>query len=102
MSSQGLNKQTSGSSSPEYSRGNTALHLCAQYDQVECMKLLLRSGADNTLRNSQDKTAMDIAREMGHHTCVELVIYILYTCDFIFDSIFIPSHLFSWRMRLKG
>lgn len=53
---------------------NTALHLCAIYDKVECMKLLLRSGADPQIRNSEDKTAMDIAQDMGHHTCYELVI----------------------------
>ncbi|GLV37592.1 ArfGAP with SH3 domain ankyrin repeat and PH domain [Carabus blaptoides fortunei] len=93
MSSQGLNKQTSASSSPEYSRGNTALHLCAQYDQVECMKLLLRSGADNTLRNSHDKTAMDIAREMGHHTCVELLENAVQRLKMSFDNINIDWNL---------
>jgi Arf-GAP/SH3 domain/ANK repeat/PH domain-containing protein len=52
---------------------NTALHLCALHDRAECMKLLLRSGADPTLRNAQDKTPLDIAQERGHHTCEELV-----------------------------
>lgn len=52
---------------------NTALHLCALIDRPECMKLLLRSGADPTLRNQQDKTPLDIAKEKGHHTCEELV-----------------------------
>jgi hypothetical protein len=37
------------------------------------MKLLLRSGADPTLRNAQDKTPLDIAQERGHHACEELV-----------------------------
>lgn len=53
---------------------NTALHLCAIHDKAECMKLLLRSGADSSLRNALDKTALDIAKEKGHRTCEELVI----------------------------
>lgn len=56
--------------------GNTALHLCAMYDKVECMKLLLRSGANANLKNSQNKTPMDIAQEMGHHTCEDLVCFV--------------------------
>ncbi|XKL61195.1 hypothetical protein PGB90_008252 [Kerria lacca] len=33
---------------------NTALHLCAIHDKPECMKLLLRSGADFTIRKMQN------------------------------------------------
>lgn len=73
MPALGLNKQTINT--PDIFGSNTALHLCAQYDQVECMKLLLRSGADATIRNSQDKTALDIAKELGYHSCVELVCF---------------------------
>ncbi|EDW02273.1 GH19987 [Drosophila grimshawi] len=40
---------------------------------LDCMKLLLRSGADYELRNSQNKTALDIAKEMGHNSCKELI-----------------------------
>jgi len=54
--------------------GETALHLCARHDRAEAMKLLLRAGADPSHRNKQDKTPLDIAQEMGHHTCKELVI----------------------------
>ena len=53
--------------------GETALHLSARHDRAEAMKLLLRAGADPTLRNNQDKTPLDIAQELGHHTCKELV-----------------------------
>lgn len=55
--------------------GETALHLCARHDRAEAMKLLLRAGADPIHRNKQDKTPLDIAQEMGHHTCKELVKY---------------------------
>lgn len=54
--------------------GETALHLSARHDRAEAMKLLLRAGADPSQRNKQDKTPLDIAQEMGHHTCKELVI----------------------------
>lgn len=53
--------------------GETALHLSARHDRAEAMKLLLRAGADPSYRNKQDKTPLDIAQEMGHHTCKELV-----------------------------
>lgn len=57
--------------------GETALHLSARHDRAEAMKLLLRAGADPTLRNNQEKTPLDIAQEMGHHTCKELVTFTL-------------------------
>lgn len=53
--------------------GDTALHLSAKHDKAEAMKLLLKAGADPTLRNKQGKTPLDIAQEVGHHTCQELV-----------------------------
>lgn len=47
--------------------------MAALHDKVECMKLLLRSGADPILHNAQDKTPLDIAQERGHRACEELV-----------------------------
>lgn len=73
MTNSALDKQTSIPASSDISGGNTALHLCALFDKVESMKLLLRSGTSTTIRNSQNKTPMDIAQELGHHTCIELV-----------------------------
>jgi len=60
--------------------GETALHLSARHDRAEAMKLLLRAGADPSQRNKQDKTPLDIAQEMGHHTCKELVIQQTKSC----------------------
>lgn len=65
MPSQGLDRRTS--------RGDTALHVAASHDKPECIKLLLRSGADTSLRNGDDKTAQDISREHGYTACEELV-----------------------------
>nr|CAH7733807.1 unnamed protein product [Callosobruchus chinensis] len=73
MSNSAIDKPTNAPAVPEMSGCNTALHLCAIYDKVECMKLLLRSGADANLRNSQNKTAMDIAQELGNTACQELL-----------------------------
>lgn len=73
MPTQALDRATLAPSDSTGSGSNTALHLCALHDKAECMKLLLRSGADPTLRNAQDKTPLDIAQERGHHTCEELV-----------------------------
>lgn len=77
MSNSAIDKPTNPPLVTEICGSNTALHLCALYDKVECMKLLLRSGADANLRNSQNKTPMDIAQEMGNNSCQELVIFSL-------------------------
>ena len=67
--------------------GNSALHLCAIHDRVECMKLLLRSGADPLLKNAMDKTALDLAQERGHNSCEELVCHFIYCQNrFIFKK----------------
>lgn len=75
--------------------GETALHLSARHDRAEAMKLLLRAGADPSQRNKQDKTPLDIAQEMGHHTCKELVIRQIVSHIFlIILIIFIIQYLF--------
>ncbi|XP_034654234.1 arfGAP with SH3 domain, ANK repeat and PH domain-containing protein isoform X1 [Drosophila subobscura] len=73
MPPKGLNKATNPAGLLDLTGKNTALHLCALHDRRECMKLLLRSGADYELKNSQNKTALDIAKEMGHNGCRELI-----------------------------
>ncbi|KAL0851384.1 hypothetical protein ABMA28_007200 [Loxostege sticticalis] len=55
------------------SSGMTALHLCAATDRTEPMKLLLKAGADPTLKDGSGRTALQIARQMGHHACQELL-----------------------------
>ncbi|XP_047527807.1 arfGAP with SH3 domain, ANK repeat and PH domain-containing protein isoform X5 [Vanessa atalanta] len=52
--------------------GMTALHLCAAIDRTEPMKLLLKAGADSTLKDANGRTALQIARQLGHHACQEL------------------------------
>uniref|UniRef100_A0A1B6J1N0 ArfGAP with SH3 domain, ANK repeat and PH domain-containing protein n=1 Tax=Homalodisca liturata TaxID=320908 RepID=A0A1B6J1N0_9HEMI len=91
MRSAGLDKQTSPLSS--HGGSNSALHLCAIHDKPECMKLLLRSGADPTLRNALDKTPLDIAKEKGHHTCEELVRHALDRQKTLFENINIDWNL---------
>ncbi|XP_076662691.1 arfGAP domain of ASAP isoform X4 [Andrena cerasifolii] len=71
----------------------TALHLCARHDRAEAMKLLLRAGADPTHRNKQDKTPLDIAQEMGHHTCKELLSHALQRQKTLFDNVNIDWNL---------
>lgn len=72
MPAHGLNRMTNAPGPVEMTGRNTALHLCALHDRRECLKLLLRSGADFELKNSQGKTPIDIAQEMGHEACSEL------------------------------
>lgn len=73
MPSHGLNKATNPPGPAEVSGKNSALHLCALHDRQECIKLLLRSGADYEQKNSQNKSALDIAKEMGNDACKELI-----------------------------
>lgn len=59
--------------------GMTALHLCAATDRTEPMKLLLKAGADSFAKDGSGRTALQIARQLGHHACQELVsIFFLY------------------------
>ena len=73
MSPQGLNKQTTPGMMEDNGK-DTALHLCALHDRRECMKLLLRSGADYEIRDLQNRTPLEIAIEQEHDACKELVI----------------------------
>uniref|UniRef100_A0ABD2WMX4 ArfGAP with SH3 domain, ANK repeat and PH domain-containing protein n=1 Tax=Trichogramma kaykai TaxID=54128 RepID=A0ABD2WMX4_9HYME len=73
--------------------GDTALHLSAKHDKAEAMKLLLKSGADPMLRNKQGKTPLEIAQEMGHHTCQELLNHALQRQKTLFDNVNIDWNL---------
>lgn len=53
--------------------GNTSLHLCALHNRPECMKLLLRSGANINIKNHNGKTPLDLAKAHLHTTAIELV-----------------------------
>ncbi|XP_049875052.1 arfGAP with SH3 domain, ANK repeat and PH domain-containing protein isoform X2 [Pectinophora gossypiella] len=53
--------------------GMTALHLCAATDRSEPMKLLLKAGADTSVKDGSGRTALQIARQLGHHACQELL-----------------------------
>ncbi|XP_050670964.1 arfGAP with SH3 domain, ANK repeat and PH domain-containing protein isoform X2 [Leptidea sinapis] len=53
--------------------GMTALHLCAATDRTEPMKLLLKAGADTTLKDLNGRTPLQIARHLGHIACMELL-----------------------------
>uniref|UniRef100_A0A182JT39 Arf-GAP domain-containing protein n=1 Tax=Anopheles christyi TaxID=43041 RepID=A0A182JT39_9DIPT len=87
MTAQGLNKQTNPPGIMDMSGKNTALHLCALHDRRECMKLLLRSGCDCDIRNSQNKIALEIAKEMGNEACKELIEHAMKREKSAFDHI---------------
>ncbi len=53
--------------------GNSALHYATQADNKEVVKELLKAGADSSLRNKKDKTAQDIARELGHNEVLSVL-----------------------------
>ncbi|KAK3708075.1 hypothetical protein RRG08_055788 [Elysia crispata] len=54
--------------------GDTALHMCAELNHTECMKLLLRTRPDLCqVENNVGRTPLDVARMYNHQTCVELL-----------------------------
>lgn len=58
QNSRAINKQNAHGESP--------LHYCAKYNLPECMKLLLRSGADVNVRNSNGETPLDVVKNLKH------------------------------------
>lgn len=55
--------------------GNTALHLAAISSKTECMRVLLRAGATDSLslENLEGKTPMDISKGLNHAESIELL-----------------------------
>lgn len=79
--------QNSTSLDKQTKDGSTALHVCATYNQTECMKLLLRSGANPQIENSEGKTPMDVSREKGFHICTELLEHALQNKKTLFENV---------------
>lgn len=48
--------------------GNTPLHHAAYHGRLDCVKLLLETAADVTVRNAKNLTAYNLASTQGHHT----------------------------------
>ena len=65
--------QNSSSLDRQSREGNTPLHYCVIQNQIESMRLLLRSGADPAVENKNGKTPVDIAKERSHRECEEMV-----------------------------
>lgn len=56
--------------------GETPLHYCAKYNLPECMKLLLRSGADVNVKNHNEETALDVVQDLkptGYKLLIEIL-----------------------------
>ena len=53
--------------------GNTALHYCCMYNQSECAKLLLRSGANVNIENRDRKTPLELAKDYSSTLCEDFV-----------------------------
>lgn len=55
-------------------RGYTALSWACSGGRVGAARvLLLEGGADPSLANAKGETPLDIARDKGHHQCVQLL-----------------------------
>ncbi len=48
------------------SKGFTALHYSAMFNRLESTKLLLKAGADFTIVNNNNQTALDLAQEFSN------------------------------------
>lgn len=54
--------------------GNTPLHIAALNDQHEIISALISSSAATNIRNLEDKTALQIAQQLGHKKCIEILV----------------------------
>ena len=61
------------------SDGNSALHLAASLCKTECIKLLVRAGANASQVNIHGQTALDIAMAKGHNETIDLVSIMLWS-----------------------
>ncbi|KAL0268563.1 UNVERIFIED_CONTAM: hypothetical protein PYX00_010454 [Menopon gallinae] len=93
MSSSGLDKPTLLVQDNLENSLNTPLHLCAIHDKVECMKLLLRSGADPLRKNALNRTPLDIAIDKRHEICEELLRHALQRQKTLFENVNIEWNL---------
>jgi ankyrin repeat protein len=55
------------------SRGTTPLHWAAAANQPSVLQLLLRRGADRSLRDSDEMTAVEHAEVRGHTECAHIL-----------------------------
>lgn len=55
-------------------QGNTPLHLAALNNHPEIISALINSSASTIIRNSEGKTALQIAQQLDHEKCVELLL----------------------------
>lgn len=53
--------------------GNTPLHYCVISNKPECMRLLLRVGANPSIENNNGKTPLDIANERNCRLLEDMV-----------------------------
>ena len=51
--------------------GFTALHTAAHNGQIKMIKLLIAAGANPKIKNNENKTPEDLAREGGHGKVVD-------------------------------
>jgi len=55
-------------------QGNTPLHLAALNNYPEIISALINSYASTIIRNSEGKTALQIAQQLDHEKCIELLL----------------------------
>ncbi|CAN9508000.1 unnamed protein product [Ophioblennius macclurei] len=65
--------QNSPNLDTQTSRGSSALHYCCLTDNSECLKLLLRGRASQSIVNEVGETPLELARRLRHTQCEELL-----------------------------
>lgn len=68
--------QNSRAMNKQNALGETPLHYCSKYNLPECMKLLLKSGADLHIKNNNGETPLDLAKNLkptGYKCLIEIL-----------------------------
>ncbi|XP_015791420.1 arfGAP with SH3 domain, ANK repeat and PH domain-containing protein isoform X4 [Tetranychus urticae] len=80
-------------------QGNTPLHYCVLHNQSECMKILLRCGANSLLKNNEGKTPLQLAKEKELPNLIELLEHATANKKNLFENVNIDWSLPSIPME---
>uniref|UniRef100_U3KBU4 Uncharacterized protein n=1 Tax=Ficedula albicollis TaxID=59894 RepID=U3KBU4_FICAL len=92
--------------------GNTALHICALYNQESCARVLLFRGASKEIRNYNSQTAFQVAIIAGNFELAEIIkthkesdvgeldFSVFFYFSFFFFFLFCGSQ--GWTGRMNG
>ena len=78
-----------------YGEEQTVVHYAAKNDALDSLKALLKIGCDMEVRDSKQRTPLQVASELGEHCVSDLCIYMYIYSLFLFFNLLTVSPLFK-------